>query len=175
VLASERLFSAALYALFAAPAAAVVIWLVWRVMAWCLFHTASVSAWIGSLPAILQIPIVIGLVLIAWPLLLLALLGWILTLIFPGLTVEQGRVPRIFARNRSRALSYTFLFLLALPLLVVPLRYLAYRLAGAEITTWHWLLVFGPISVLAIWLAAHIRRLRRFGPDGDDIELIERK
>jgi hypothetical protein len=158
LLSSERLFSALLYALFAAPAAVVVIWLVWRVMAWCLFHTASISARIGSLPAVLQVPIVIGLLLVAWPLLLLALCGWILTLIFPGLAAEQGRVPRIFARNTSQALSYVFIFLLTLPLLIVPLRYLAYRVAGPQISTWHWVLVFGPISALAIWLAVHIRR-----------------
>ena len=100
---SERLFSTLSYVIFAAPAAAVVIWIVWRVMVWCLFYTALVSAWVGSLPAIFQIPIVIGLLLFAWPLLLLALLGWILILIFPGLASEHGEVPRLFARSRSAA------------------------------------------------------------------------
>src|SRR5262249_28547472 len=35
--ASERLFSTLSYAVFATPAAIVVIWVVWRVLAWCLF------------------------------------------------------------------------------------------------------------------------------------------
>jgi hypothetical protein len=159
---SERLFSTLSYVIFAAPAAAVVIWIVWRVMVWCLFYTALVSAWVGSLPAIFQIPIVIGLLLFAWPLLLLALLGWILILIFPGLASEQGEVPRLFARSTSQTFSYIFLFLVALPLVVVPLRYLADRLEGPQISFWHWLLVFGPIPVLVIWLVARIRRKQNY-------------
>ena len=155
---SENLFSTLTYVLFAAPAAVVVIWLIWRVMVWCLFHTALVSAWAGSLPATFQVPIVTGLLLIAWPLLLLALLGWILTLIFPSLAVEHGEVPRLFARSTSQALSHIFLFCLFLPLVLVPLRYVADRLEGPQISTWHWILVFGPIPVLAIWLALRIRR-----------------
>jgi hypothetical protein len=155
---SEDLFTNLSYVLFVAPAAVVVIWMVWRVMVWCLFYTAVVSAWVGSLPAIFQIPMMIGLLLVAWPLLLLALFGWILVLIFPGLAVEHGEVPRLFARSASRALSYIFLFCLALPLVCVPLRYLADRLEGPKISFWHWLLVFGPLPVLAIWLVARIRR-----------------
>jgi hypothetical protein len=127
-------------------------------MVWCLFYTALVSAWVGSLPAVLQVPIVIGLLLVAWPLLLLALVGWILTLIFPSLAIEPGEVPRLFARSTSRALSYVFLSFLALPLVCVPLRYLADRLEGPKISFWHWLLVFGPIPLLLIWLVARIRR-----------------
>src|SRR6266700_4638509 len=96
---SEDLFTNLSYVLFVAPAAVVVIWMVWRVMVWCLFYTAVVSAWVGSLPAIFQIPMMIGLLLVAWPLLLLALFGWILVLIFPGLAVEHGEVPRLFARS----------------------------------------------------------------------------
>ena len=154
----EDLFSTLSYALFAAPAAVVVIWVVWRVMAWCLYHTAVVSAWVGRLPAVFQIPITIGLLLLAWPLLLLALLAWILTLAFPSLAVEQGEAPRVFARNKSHAISYIFIFFLALPLLVVPARYLADKLEGPQISFWHWLLVFGPLPPLMIWLVALIRR-----------------
>ena len=155
---SENLFSTLTYVLFVAPAAVVVIWVVWRVMVWCLFYTALVSAWVGRLPAVFQIPIVIGLLLIAWPLLLLALLGWILTVIFPRLALEQGEVPRLFARSTSPALSYIFLSLLLLPLVLVPLRYLADRLEGPQISFWHWVLVFGPLPILAIWLVARVRR-----------------
>jgi len=144
--------------MFVAPAAVVVIWTVWRVMLWCLFHTAVVSAWVGSLPAVFQVPMTIGLVLVAWPLLLLALFGRILVLVFPGLAVGQGEVSRLFARSTSRALSYVFLFCLALPLIFVPLRYLADRLEGPKISFWHWVLVFGPIPVLVFWLVALIRR-----------------
>ena len=154
----EDLFSTLSYALFAAPAAVVVIWVVWRVMAWCLYHTAQVSAWVGRLPAVFQIPITIGLLLLAWPLLLLALLAWILTLAFPSLAVEQGEAPRVFARNKSQAVSYIFLFFVALPLLVVPTRYLADKLEGPQISFWHWLLVLVPIPVLAVWLVARLRR-----------------
>ena len=144
--------------MFVAPAAAVVLWLVWRAMVWCLFYTALVSTWVGSLPAILRIPMLIGLLLLAWPLLLLALLGWILILIFPGLAVEHGEVPRLFSGRPSRAFSYVFLSLVALPLVLVPLRYLADRLEGPQISFWHWLLVFGPLPLLLIWLVARIRR-----------------
>jgi hypothetical protein len=156
----DNLFSTLSYAMFAAPAAAVVIWMVWRVMVWCLFYTTLVSGWLGGLPAIYQIPILIGLLLVAWPLLLLALCGWILTLALPGLALEHGEVPRLFARSRSRAFSQVFLFLLLLPLIVVPLRYLADRLEGPQISFWHWVLVFGPLPALAIWLAARIRQKR---------------
>jgi len=155
---SEILFSHLTYVMFAAPAAVVVIWMIWRVMVWCLFYTAVVTAWAGSLPAVFQIPMTIGLVLVAWPLLLLALFGWILVLIFPRLAVEHGDVPRLFARSTSRALSHVFLFCLALPLVFVPLRYLADRLEGPKISFWHWLLVLGSIPVLVIWLVARIRR-----------------
>jgi len=155
---SEDLFSTLSYVVFAAPGAVVVIWAVWRVMAWCLFHTAQVSAWVGGLPALFQIPMVIGLVLIAWPLLLLALVAWMVVAIFPGLAVEQGEAPRVFARSTSSTLSYVFWFCLALPLVCVPLRYLADRLEGPQIGIWHWLLVFGPIPVLALWLVARVRR-----------------
>ena len=156
--ASERLFSTLSYAVFAAPGAVVVIWMIWRVMAWCLFHTALVSAWVGGLPALFQIPIVIGLVLVAWPLLLLALIAWIVIAIFPGLAVGQGEAPRLFARSTSPALSYVFWFCLALPLVYVPSKYLADRLEGPQISFWHWVLVFGPIPVLALWLVARVRR-----------------
>jgi hypothetical protein len=112
---SENLFSTLTYVLFVAPAAVVVMWMVWRVMVWCLFYTALVSAWVRSLPAIFQIPIGIALLVIASPLLLLALLGWILTLIFPGLALGDGEVPRLFARGTSGALSSIFIVLLLLP------------------------------------------------------------
>jgi hypothetical protein len=146
------------YVVFAAPGAVVVIWVAWRVMAWCLFHTARLSAWIGGLPALFQIPIVTGLLLVAWPLLLLALMAWILGVIFPGLAVEGSGAPPVFARSTSPALSYVFWFCLALPLVCVPLRYLADRLEGPQIGFWHWLLVFGPIPLLALWLVARVRR-----------------
>jgi hypothetical protein len=158
---SERLFNILLYALWLIPAAIVVTWAVWRVMVWCLYYTALVSAWVGRLPAILRVPIGIGLLLLAWPLLVLALLGWLLVRVFPDLGVEHGEVPRLFARNRSQALSYVFLsFLIFLPA-VVPLSYLADRLEGPQISFWHWLLVFGPIPVLIIWLVTRIRRIQR--------------
>src|SRR3954462_2810043 len=144
--------------MFVAPAAVVVIWAVWRVMLCCLFYTAVVSAGVGSLPAIFKIPMTIGLLLVAWPLLLLALFASILVLIFPGLAVAHGDVPRLFARSTSRARSYVFLFCLPLPLVFVPLRYLADRLEGPKISFWHWLLVLGPIPLLVIWLVARIRR-----------------
>jgi hypothetical protein len=127
-------------------------------LSYVIFAAPAAAAWVGSLPTIFQIPIVIGLLLFAWPLLLLALFGWILILIFHGLAVEHGEVPRLFARSTSQAFSYIFLFLVALPLVVVPLRYLADRLEGPQISFWHWLLVFGPIPVLVIWLVARIRR-----------------
>ena len=156
--ASERLFSNLSYAIFAAPAAVVVIWMVWRVMAWCLFPTAVVSAWVDRLPAPLAVPMAVGLLLIAWPLLLLALVAWTLIRFFPGLSVEQGQAPRLFARSTSRALSHVFLFCVALPLVFVPMRYFADRLEGPKILFWHWLLVLGPMPVLVIWLIARIRQ-----------------
>ena len=155
---SERLFSTLSYALFAAPGAVVVIWMLWRVMTWCLFHAAVVSAWVGRLPAPFPVPMAVGLLLIAWPMLLLALVAWILIGLLPGLAVEQGRAPRLFARSTSRALSRVFLFCLVLPLVFVPMRYLADRLEGPKILFWHWLLVLGAISVLAIWLIARAQR-----------------
>ena len=79
---SEKLFSTLTYVMFVAPAAVVVMWAVWRVMVCCLFYTGVVSAWVGSLPPIFRIPMMIGLLLVAWPLLLLALFGWILVLVF---------------------------------------------------------------------------------------------
>ena len=122
---SENLFSTLSYAVFAAPGAVVVAWIVWRLTVWCLYHARR-----------------------------------ILVVLFPGLGVEQGEVPRLFARSQSRALSHVFLFFIALPLVFVPLRYLADRLEGPQILVWHWLLVFGPIAVLAIWLVARVRRNR---------------
>jgi hypothetical protein len=147
-----------MYVLFIAPAAVVVMWAVWRVMVWCLFCTGMVSARVRTVPVIFQIPLLFGLFLFAWPLLLLALVGRTVVLIFPSLAIEQGEVPRLFSRNRSEALSYTFLSLLLLPLVCVPLRYLADRVEGPKILFWHWILVFGPVSVLAVWLIARIRR-----------------
>jgi len=154
----DNLFSTLSYAMFAAPAAAVVIWMVWRVMVWCLFYTTLVSTWVGGLSVLFQIPILIGLLLVAWPLLLLALSGWVLTLVFPGLALQRGEVPRLFVRSRSPAFSQIFIFLLLLPLIVVPLRYVADRVEGPQISFWHWALVFGPLPFLAIWLVARIRR-----------------
>ena len=155
---SENLFSTLTYVLFVAPCAVVVIWAIWRVMAWCRFHTARVATWVGSLPVIFRVPLSIGLLLVAWPLLVLALFGWILVLIFPGLAARQGEVPRLFARSTSHALHYVFVSFLLLPLVLVPLRYLADRIEGPQISFWHWLLVFGPIPALVVWLVARIRR-----------------
>jgi hypothetical protein len=155
--ASERLFSTLSYAIFVAPGAVVVIWIVWRVMVWCLFHAAVVSAWVGRLPAPFRVPTAVGLGLIAWPLLLLALGAWSLLRLFPGLAAAPGQ-PRLFARSTSRALSHVFLFCLALPLVFVPMRYLADRLEGPKILFWHWLLILGPLPVLVIWLIARLRR-----------------
>ncbi len=155
---SERLFSHLSYAVFVAPAAVVVLWIVWRVMAWCLFHARVVSAWMAELPAPLPVPVAVGLVLIAWPLLLLALVAWIVVGFFPGLAGEQGKAPRLFARSTSRALSRVFLFCLALPLVFVPLRFLADRLEGPKILVWHWVLALGSIAVLVSWLIVRLRR-----------------
>jgi hypothetical protein len=160
LLSSEKLFSTLTYVLFVSPAAVVVIWVLGRLTAWCLFYAGLVSAWVGGLPAILQVPIVVALLLVAWPLLLLAAIRWILVLVFPGLALEQGEVPRLFARNTSRAISYTFLFCLLLPLVLVPLRFVADRLEGPQISFWHWVLVFGPIPVMLLGLVAFIRRKR---------------
>ena len=110
---AESLFSAVSYALFIAPAAIVVIWLVWRLTVWGLFHA-----------------------------------------------VGRPTGPRLFARNTSQAVSWSFLFFLALPLVLVPLKFLAYRLAGPQITLWHWVIAYGPVPVLALWLVARLRRKR---------------
>jgi hypothetical protein len=155
---SERLYSGLAYAIFAAPGAAVVIWMVWRVAAWCLFQAAVVSAWVGRLPALVRLPVAVGLLLIAWPLLLLALVAWVLVRLFPGLGLAPGQTPRLFSRSTSRAFSHVFLFCLALPLVLVPMRYLAYRLEGPQILFWHWLLILVPIPVLAVWLIARLRQ-----------------
>lgn len=160
MLSSEKLFSTLTYVLFVSPAAVVVIWALGRIAAWCLFYAGLVSGWVGGLPVILQVPIVVGLLLVAWPLFLLAAIRWILVLVFPALALEQGEVPRLFARNTSRAISYTFLFCLLLPLVLVPLRFVADRLEGPQINFWHWVLVFGPIPLMVIGLVALIRRKR---------------
>ena len=88
---SERLFNNLLYALWVPPAAVVVTWVVWRAMVWCLYYTALVSAWVGRLPAILQVPIAIGLLLLAWPLLLLAFLVGFLFAFFPALPLNMAK------------------------------------------------------------------------------------
>jgi hypothetical protein len=116
---SENLFSTLSYAVFVAPCAIVVIWVVWRVLAWCRFHVARV---------------------------------------LPGLAVRPDEAPRVFARSTSNALLHVFVFFLLLPLVLVPLRYLADRIEGPQISFWHWLLVAGPIPVLVAWLVARIRR-----------------
>lgn len=157
---SEQLFNAMIYVLYAGPAAVVVAWAVWRLMVWCLFYTRVAWAWGRTRPAIVQVPLLIGLVLCAWPLLLLSLLGWPLTLAFPALAAGPGETPRLFARSESQVLSYVFLFLLFLPLVCVPMGDVAYRLEGPKISFWHWTLVFGPIPVLAYALYAYGRRER---------------
>jgi hypothetical protein len=81
--------------------------------------------------------------------------------LFPGLGVQHGEVPRLFARSRSRALSLVFLSFLILLFFVVPLKFLAHWIAGPQVSIWHWLLVFGPIPLLIVWLVARIRRLQR--------------
>ena len=107
--ASERLFSTLSYAIFVAPAAVVLIWALWRLLAW-------------------------------------------------GLLLAQGRAPQLFARNTSATLSHVFLFCVALPLVFVPMRYLADRLEGPKILFWHWLLVLGSLAVVTIWFIARLRR-----------------
>jgi hypothetical protein len=155
---SENLFSSLSYAVFVAPAAVVLAWVVWRVMVLCQFYASRVAGWLGRLPAILRVPVAIGLLAVAWPILLLALAAWIGIRVFPGLRLEQGRVPRLFARTESRALSWVFVFCLVLPLIFVPLRYLADRVEGPGISLWHWLLVAGPLPPLVIWFIAFLRR-----------------
>jgi hypothetical protein len=105
--ASERLFSALSYAVFAAPAVVVLAWMVGHVIAW---------------------------------------------------GVKRDR--RLFARSPSPALARVFLFCLVLPLVFVPMRYLADRIEGPKILLWHWLLVPGSMAVLALWLIARWRRQR---------------
>jgi len=120
---SERLFSALAYVIFAAPAAVVLIWMVWRF-----------TAWVGF---------------------------WIRALVFPGRVPKQGEgPPRLFAQSSSRALSYVFVFCLVVPVAFVPLRYLAGRVEGPQISFWHWLVVFGPILLAIVWLVSAIRRLK---------------
>ena len=107
--ASERLFSTLSYAVFVAPAVVVVLWVLWRVVAWSVF-------------------------------------------------LARGRAPQLFARNTSATLSHVFLFCVFLPLVFVPMRYLADRLEGPKILFWHWLLVLGSLAVVTIWLIARLRR-----------------
>ena len=129
-------------------------------MVWCLFYTAVVSTWVGSLPAIFRIPILIGLLLLARPLLLLALSSWILILIFQALPLNMAKFHVFFPSGRPNSslfLMFSFPWW-PLPLVLVPLRYLADRLEGPQISFWHWLLVFGPLPLLLIWLVARIRR-----------------
>ena len=120
MLSSERLFSILTYALFATPAAIVVLWAVWRVMLWCL----SILAWFAY---------------------------------FPALACSTAKSPVSW----SRALSLVFLSFLILLFFVVPLKFLAHWIAGPQVSVWHWLLVFGPIPLLIVWLVARIRRLQR--------------
>jgi hypothetical protein len=155
---SENLFSTLSYAIFVAPAVVVLVWVAWRAMVWCLFHASLGAAWIRCRPVVVQVPILIGLLPFAWPILLLALIAWIVIRAFPDLALDPGEVPRLFARARSRALSLVFVFCLVLPLVFVPLRYLAYLVEGPRISFWHWLLVVGPMSLLAIWFVGFIRR-----------------
>jgi hypothetical protein len=156
--ASERLFSQLSYAVFAAAGGVVVVWMLWRLMAWCLFYAPAVSAWVGRLPTVAQVPLAVGLLLVAWPLFGLAFLAWILVRLFPRLAGEPGQPPRLFGRNTSPALSQVFLFCVGLPLVFVPMRYLADRLEGPKIHFWHWLLVLGAMFALAIWFIARLLR-----------------
>jgi hypothetical protein len=34
------------------------------------------------------------------------------------------------------------------------------RIEGPQISFWHWVLVFGPLPMLLIWLVARVRRTR---------------
>jgi hypothetical protein len=148
-----------LFVALAVPVAVAVMWMVWRVIVWCVFFTAGFSLWVKSLPAIIQIPILIVLLLIAWPLLLLALFAWKLFQIFPSLFPKgDGDVPRFSSFSESLAWSDFLVLLLGYPLVALPLFFLAKVLAGPQISIWHWLIVFGPILLLVIWLVARIRR-----------------
>lgn len=90
--------------------------------------------------------------------LLPALIAWTLVRIFPGLAAGEDDVPGLFAPNRSRILSQLFLFFVFLPLVLVPLKYLANQLGGPQVSAWHWVLVIGPVPVLLLWLVARLRR-----------------
>jgi hypothetical protein len=155
---SQYLFNTLQYALFAAPGVIVLLWVAWRIMAWCLFQSDRIWAWTRGLPVRLRCPVLVGLLILGWPLLLLALVAWILVCLFPGLATEEGDVPRLFAPNRSKILSQLFLFFVFLPLVTVPLKFLAHHLAGPQISVWHWALVYGPVPVLLFWLVARLRR-----------------
>ncbi len=65
---------------------------------------------------------------------------------------------RAFAPNTSATLSHVFLFCVALPLLFVPMRYLADRIEGPQIQVWHWLLVLGSLAAAVTWLVVRLRR-----------------
>lgn len=60
-------------------------WLLWRICVWCLFLVAVVSLSLLALPPMIYIPLMVILAVIAWPIALLALLGWLLLVAFPGL------------------------------------------------------------------------------------------
>jgi hypothetical protein len=155
---SENLFSSLSYAIFVAPAAVVLTWMAWRIMVLCLFYTFSGATWIGGRPATFRVPLLIGLVPVTLPMLAMAFPAWILMRVFPGLALEPGEVPRLFVRTKSYALSAIFVFCLVLPLVCVPLRYLADRVEGPKIGVWHWVLLLGPLTALIIWFARFLRR-----------------
>lgn len=83
------------------PIAALVIWLFWRACVWCLCLASIISLWLLGLPTKLYIPLMVILAIVAWPLALLALFGWMLLAIFPGLMPEDNGSnwkPRLRAR-----------------------------------------------------------------------------
>lgn len=69
--------------------AALVIWCLWRISVWCLALVSVVSLWLLTLPPMIYIPLMVILAVIAWPVAFLALFGWVLLAIFPGLMPED--------------------------------------------------------------------------------------
>jgi len=62
-----------------------ILWALWRVAVWCLFWVSIISLWLLQFPAVFYIPLMVILAVIAWPIAILALFGWLLMALFPGL------------------------------------------------------------------------------------------
>ncbi|MGH6917279.1 MAG: hypothetical protein ACREJ0_06200 [Geminicoccaceae bacterium] len=87
--------------------AVLVVWLLWRICVWCLALVSVVSLWLLALPPMIYIPLMVILAVIAWPVALLALFGWLLLAIFPGLIPDgedpENWRPRLRRSQKPRA------------------------------------------------------------------------